>query len=236
MKERESATASEKNKEQETSTFSVKNYVSFLAAMLSSWFKPRSGTSGDANAPPTDADRSREGLTSSGGGRQERRAGQRPAFVTPPRGSSSPSRDGAARGQAQGTGGKNDRATSGKDSRSAAWDAREADHLDDSRRYLTPGDIPKQLLYGRRKDRFTPEEDEKLVRSLWKIAKDGNFRRPKKWTTVAEECSFGAAKRRTPLELKDRYRILSRNPRLLDDHPDVQHLVVKLNRFAGVSK
>jgi hypothetical protein len=125
-------------------------------------------------------------------------------------------------------------ASSRKDPRSAAGDVR-ADLPYTDRPYRTRDDIPKHLLSGRQKVRFTPEEDEKLIRALWKIAKDGNFRRPKKWSTVADECSFGAAKHRTPLELKDRYRILSRNPRLLDDNPDVQLLVIKLNRFAGVS-
>jgi hypothetical protein len=82
---------------------------------------------------------------------------------------------------------------------------------------------------------FTPEEDEVLIRSLWHITRAGKYRSSSKWKNVAVS-GGDALSRRTPIALKDRYRILSVHPKLLDEYPDLQKLVVKINRMVGYAR
>jgi hypothetical protein len=148
---------------------------------------------------------------------------QEPKFVTPPRLGPSSRQESTSSGSSTSA----DSQESGEGSErpappnSATLGVRYTIHLD--------------RLYGRHKILFTPEEDEALIRSLWHITRAGKHRSSRKWKYVAL-AGGDALSRRTPLALKDRYRILSVHPKLLDEYPDLQRLVVKINRMVGYAR
>lgn len=148
---------------------------------------------------------------------------QEPKFVTPPRLGPSSRQESTSSGSStsadsQESGEVSERPTPPN---GATAGARYTIHLD--------------RLYGRHKNLFTPEEDEALIRSLWHISRAGKHRSSRKWKNVAL-AGGDALSRRTPLALKDRYRILSVHPKLLDEYPELQRLIVKINRMVGYAR
>lgn len=165
---------------------------------------------------------------SEAGARQQHR------LVTPPRQDASTRHESTSRGpnmnRRSGALGHDPQASEEEESKSTA----SPNSTEDSSQYSTRLDRLDRL-YGRHKVLFTPEEDEALIRSLWHITKAGKYRSSRKWKNVADS-GGDALSRRTPLALKDRYRILSIHPKLLDEYPDLQKLIVKMNRMVGYAR
>ena len=85
-------------------------------------------------------------------------------------------------------------------------------------RYAKIQDIPKEYLYGRHQKPFTIEEDYRLIEILWHMYCNETFHKTDKWKRVHDaddDYVLPALHHRTPQQLKDRYRIIARNPRLL---------------------
>jgi hypothetical protein len=176
-----------------------------------------SGSDGDVTADPHETHG--EGST------------QQPQFVTPPRLNPSSRRESTS---SESSIQLRSRAP-GNDSQESEEESEEGTTSQNSASGGVRYKVPLDRLYGRHKDLFTPEEDEVLIRSIWHITRAGKYRSSSKWKNVAVS-GGDALSRRTPIALKDRYRILSVHPKLLDEYPDLQKLVVKINRMVGYAR